>query len=516
MKIIEVLRLWELGYSQREIAASVNCSKSTVVSIQQRCEEAGLSYKTAREMTDEEINKKVYPVMSCARHVKEEPDWAILQKRLDENKRLNLMYLWEEYREVHKDGLGRSQFYERYAAWKAATGKDVVMVQTREPGKELFVDWMGDTLECVFDTETGKMLRAHFFVATLGDSGYPTVIAYPNEKLENWINAHVETFKRIGGLPKVVVPDNCKTAVTKANYYDPLINKTYYDLSLYYSIAIIPARVRAPRDKGQVEGSVGWLETWLLEWLRGKHYTSFAELNAAIKTRVTELVKRPFQKRAGSRESVFKEIDRPALKALPPEQYELPVYAERKVPNNYHVEYEGFYYSVPYIYYKRKITVKATFSVIEVYADRLTRVAIHERRYTGKRYVSVKSHMPSNHQARHEANQFDGKRFRSWASSIGINTFYVIDTMLRTDGTREREIEQTAYRACMGILQFSRKYGNVRLEAACSKSRRLGNITYNVICNILKNNQENTPLLFELNQTVTPAHENIRGEKAFM
>jgi transposase len=481
MKIIEVLRLWELGYSQREIASSVNCSKSTVVGIQQRCAQVGLLYETAREMTDEGINKKVYPSCNGGRPVKEDPDWASLQKRLDENKRLNLMYLWEEYRRENKDGLGRSQFYGRYATWKATTGKSVVMVQVREPGRELFVDWMGDTLKCVLDTATGEMLKAHFFVATLGDSGYPTVIAYPNEKLESWINAHVVTFNRLGGLPQVVVPDNCKTAVTKANYYDPQYNKTYYDLSLYYNIAVIPARVRKPRDKGQVEGSIGWLETWLLEWLRNKTYISFVELNAAIKVRVAELAKRPFQKRAGSRESVFHKIDRPALRPLPRESYELPIYVERKVPSNYHVEYEGFYYSVPYSYYKQKITIKATNSVIEVYKDRLSRIAIHERRYTGSRYVSERFHMPPNHQSQHDANRFDGKRFRSWASSIGINTFYVVDTLLK-----EREIEQTAYRACMGILQLSRKNVNSRLEAACSKARRMGNISYNVICNILK------------------------------
>ncbi|MDR0473506.1 MAG: IS21 family transposase [Treponema sp.] len=424
MKIIEILRLWEAGHSQREIATSVNCSKSAVVGIQKRCVEANLSYMTAREMTDEQINKNIYRFCNGGRPVKKEPDWASLQKRLDENKRLNLQYLWEEYREEEKDGLGRSQFYERYAAWRATTGTDVVMVQEHEPGKELFVDWMGDTLECVLDTETGKMLKAHFFVATLGDSGYPTVIAYPNEKMENWINAHVTTFNRLGGLPLITVPDNCKTLVTKPNYYDPVLNKTYYDMSLYYNIAIILARTRRPGDKGMVEGSIGWLETWLLEWLRGKCFTGFTELNAEIKKRVAQLVKRRFQKRAGSRESVFLEIDKPALRPLPAAPYEVPAYIDRKVPDNYHVEYDGFYYSVPYRYFKQKITIKATNSVIEVYADRLTRIAIHERRYTGKRYVSEKTHMPPNHQAQHTANMFDGKRYRSWASSIGVNTFF--------------------------------------------------------------------------------------------
>jgi len=511
MKIIEVLRLWEKGLSQREIAKSANCARSTVAGILLRCGELGLSHETAVGKTDEEINILVYPSCHGGKPVKKDPDWAAIQKRLEKSKRMNLQYLWEEYRETEKDGLSRSQFYERYKTWKATTGKNVVMVQTREPGKELFVDWMGDKLECVLDSGTGKLLKAHFFVATLGDSGYPTVIAYPNEKQESWINGHVETFHRLGGVPLIVKPDNCKTGVTKANYYDPLLNKTYYDMSLYYNVAIIPARVREPTDKSSVESSIGWLETWLLEWLRGKQFLSFAELNVEVKKRVTELVKRPFQKRAGSRESVFLEIDKPALRPLPFMPYEMPVYKERKVPSNYHVEFENFYYSVPYVYYKQQVTVKATYNVIEVYSDRLTRIAIHQRRYTGPRYVSEKIHMPPNHQAQHEINGFNGKRYRSWASSIGVNTFYVIDTLLK-----ERDIEETAYRSCMGILHFARKKGNSRLEAACSKARRLGDISYNVISNILNNNQENTPLLTELNQVATPVHENLRGQTAFM
>jgi transposase len=510
MKIIEVLRLGEQGYAQRDIALSVNCSKTTVAAIQKRCRELGLKYETARAMTDEAINKQVYPCCHGGRTVKKEPDWEAIQKRLDSNKRLNLQFVFEEYLEEEKDGLGRSQFYERYAAWKRTVGKEVVMVQEREPGKELFVDWMGDTLDCVVDSESGKLVKAHFFAAAIGDSGYPVIIAYPNEKSESWIAAHVETFNRLGGLPLVVTPDNCKTAVTKANYYDPLLNKEYYDLALYYNIAVIPARVREPRDKSVVEGSIGWLETWLLGWLKDKQFSSFAELNAAIKARVGELVKRPFQKRAGSRESVFHEIDRPALRPLPGTPYENPTYAQRRVPNNYHVEYAGFHYSVPHQYYKQQVTIKATYSVIEVYADRLNRIAIHERRYTGSRYSTERSHMPSNHQAQQEAARFDGKRYRSWASSIGANTFYVIDTLLK-----EREVEQTAYRSCMGILQFSRKDGNVRLEGACARARQLGNISYGVIRNILKNNQEGTPLLFEYMRSVTPEHENLRGQDAF-
>ena len=170
MKIIEVLRLGEQGYSQRDMGLSVKCSKSTVATVLKRCKELGLTYESARDMTDEAINKLVYPANHGGRAVKKEPDWEAIQKRLDQNKRLNLQFIFEEYRETEKDGLGRSQFYERYAAWKCSMGSEVIMVQEREPGEKLFVDWMGDTLECVLDSETGKLVKAHFFAAAIGDS----------------------------------------------------------------------------------------------------------------------------------------------------------------------------------------------------------------------------------------------------------------------------------------------------------------------------------------------------------
>jgi hypothetical protein len=144
------------------------------------------------------------------------------------------------------------------------------------------------------------------------------------------------------------VPDNCKTAITRADYYDPVVNQAYADLARYYGLEVIPARVRAPQDKGQVEGGVGWIETWLLERLRPQRFESFGLLNGAIRQRMDCLNARPFQKRAGSRETVFTAIDRPALCPLPMEPYEYSRYVTRKAPDNYHVEHEGFYYSVPH------------------------------------------------------------------------------------------------------------------------------------------------------------------------
>jgi len=183
VKVIEILRLTEQGYSQREIARSVKCGKSTVADVQKRCRECNLQYHKAAQMTDEEIKKLLYP-NSFGQPKKDDPDWPVIHERLQSNKRLNLQYLWEEYRAENSQGLSYSRFCRRYADWKNETGKSVIMAQNREPGKELFVDWMGDTLDCVIDSVTGELKKAYFFVATLGDSSYPYVEAFPDQKLD--------------------------------------------------------------------------------------------------------------------------------------------------------------------------------------------------------------------------------------------------------------------------------------------------------------------------------------------
>ena len=503
VKIMEVLRLWEQGYSQREIAASVKCAKSTVGEIQRRSREQELSYSEASGLTKTEIHKRLYPKGNEGVS-KAEPEWVSIHKRLEANRRMNLRYLWEEYRYGNPEGLGYSQFCRRYHQWREETGKEVVMVQEREPGRELFVDWMGDTLTCVVDGETGELQAAHFFVATLGDSNYPYVEAFADEGHENWLTAHVHALEWMGGVPRVIVPDNCKTAVTKASYYDPKLNPAYWDLARHYGVAVIPARVRKPRDKASVEGSVGWLETWLLEWLRGQRFFSFEELNRAVWTRVRQLVKRPFQKRAGSRASVFETVDKPALRPLPPTRYEHVEYVMRRVPDNYHVEYDGRYYSVPYTLFKQKVTLRIGTNMIEILTENRERVALHQRQRSGSRYVTITEHMPKKHQCQREANKRNGDSYRAWAKTIGEETWSVVDAMLRA-----QRAEESAYRSCMGVLQMAKKHGNGQLEKACEQARKLGSPTYTTVKHLLLNQaatRTSAPL---------PAHENLRDPAEF-
>ncbi len=509
MKITEILRLKEMNlFTYRDIAKSVGCSKTTVGDVLSRCRECGLTYANAAGMTQDEINQLVYPESFGPKQVKEEPDWEHIHARLQSSRKINLQYIWEnEYRPDHPDGYSYSRFCAKYTDWKNATGKKVVLPQEREPGKELFIDWIGDKLPCVVDYDTGEVREAHFFVTTLGDGSYPFVEAFPDETQLNWNQGHIDALEWYGGLPRIFVPDNCKTAVVHTNLYDPELNHAYRELARHYEIAIIPARIIKPKDKASVESGVGWLETWLLEWLKDKLYFSFEALNHDIRERVIELSKRNFKHREGSRESIFLALDKPCLRPLPAEPFEsFLTKMVTRVPNNYHIEYDGFYYSVPYKYYSQPAVMHIFAKKIEVYTKDGERIAIHQRHFSGRRYVTDSEHMPENHKAVVAFKSFDGKYYRTKAALIGPSTGAFVKTLLE-----KADFEEQAYKSCMAVINFPKTYGDARVENACAKAISLNSVSYTTLKNILKNGQDTQPATTNTDaETPTPYHENLR------
>jgi len=504
VNILEIIRLSEMGLTQREIAASVNCGKTTVGEVKKRCIDAGLTFDDANKMSSSDIIERLYPVKRAAPE-KAPPDWEAVHKWLKGGKRRNLQYAWEEYRRNTPNSLGYSQFCRSYNAWKDKTGKTVYMVQNHEPGEKSFIDWAGDTLDCVIDPDTGEVYTAHFFVSVLGYSCYPYAEAFPNEQSESWLTANVHALEYFGGTPRILVPDRPATAVTKSERYDLKLNPSYRDFAQHYGVAVVPARSRRPKDKSLAEGSVYWLETWLLEWLRDQRFFSFDELNGAIKLRMEALVKRPFQKRHGSRLSEFEEVEKRALRPLPKTRYEIAQYTTRRVPDSYHVEYDGYYYSVPHSLFKQVVTIRATFTMVEVINDNRERVALHVRRYSGSRYVTDPSHMTEGHRRQAEFDRRTGTDYLRWADTIGPNTRAVVDRMLKA-----QTFEETAYRSCMGVMQFAKKYSPGQLESACGRAMEAGSPIYTTVKNFLQN-----PPLPRKRQQPLPTHENLRDPAEF-
>lgn len=499
VKIREILRLQNLGIGIRATAQSCNCSRNTVREVLRTSELQGLSWPLTEEMDDAALMRAIYPSLSQPANRKPEPDYQYIHEEL-KRPHVNLRLLWTEFKAEQPDGLAYSQFCNRYRSWAAKT--KAVMHLDHKPGYEMFVDWAGTKMQ-VINTETGELLAAHLFVSTIGSSSYPYVEAFPSECLENWITAHVNALRYYGGVPHLLIPDNLKTGVKRACNYDPELNKTYLELSEHYGCAIIPARSRKPKDKSPVEGTVGDVSTWIAAALRHQKFFTFHQLNLAIWEKLREFSQKPYQKKDGSRESAFLELDRPALKPLPDKAYEMATWKVATVSFNYHIEVEKMYYSVPYTYIQKKVDVKISALTLEVYSNHV-RVSSHPRLH-GKagQYSTNPEHMPPNHK---EYVQWDSNRFLAWACKIGDNTRELVQQVLAS-----RKVEQQAYKSCFGLLKLADRYTAFRLENACQKALALRSPSYTTVNNILKNGMDKVDTMPSTKNNIIPIHSHIRG-----
>ena len=462
-KYREILRLTALGLSQRDIIQSIGVSQKTIVKVQKRAKELNLSWPLDEPMTDADLKKLLFPAVSVITSQKRMPDFELIRKELLKNG-VNKKLLWTEYLEdcrlAGDDPLMYSQFC--YYIQQDEQKRRATMHIPRKPGDQIEVDWAGDPAY-ITDPDTGEIIPAYIFVGVLTYSQYPYVEAFIDEKQSAWISAHVHMFEYFGGVARILVPDNTKTAVIHNNdWYTQELNTVYHEMAEHYNTAIIPARVRAPKDKPNAEGTVGVISTWITAALRNEQFFSLAELNRAIRKKLEEFVNRPFQKKEGTRYEIFRDEELPLLAKLPTAPYELAEWKQATVQFNYHISVDGMQYSVPYEYIKRKVDVRVTDTVIEIFYNH-NRIASHRRLYGRKgQYSTVTEHMPADHQKYLEWN---GDRFRSWAERIGTNTSKVVNAILAS-----QRVEQQSYRSCMGLLKLAEKYSARRLEAACEKA----------------------------------------------
>jgi transposase len=499
-KIKEVLRLkWAQGLSNRRIAASSGIGRPTVSEYLRRAEEAGLSWPLPADLDDARLERLLFPPPpDLPAQVRGIPDWRHIHQEL-RHKGVTLFLLWQEYRQNHPDGYQYSWFCEHYRAWQGKL--DVVMRQDHRAGEKLFVDYAGQTVP-VIDRSTGEIREAQIFVAVLGASNYTYAEATWSQTLPDWIGSHVRTFRFLGGVPELVVPDNLKSGVSKAHRYEPDTNPTYQDMAAHYGVAVLPTRVRKPRDKAKVESGVLVVERWILAALRHRQFFSLAELNAAISELLVRLNDRPFRKLPGCRREHFEQMDRPALQPLPAEPYVYAEWKKARVHIDYHVAVDGHYYSVPYALVKREVEVRITRNTIE-YFHRGNRVASHRRSYQKGRHTTDPAHMPEAHR---QAGEWSPERLAKWAAKTGPATEKLIRTVL---GSRKHP--QQAYRSCLGILRLGKAYGEERLEAACRRALTLGSCRYKSIESILKHRLDEQPLEEQQELALPDTHDNIRG-----
>lgn len=463
-KYREILRLQSLGLSQNNIAISCSVSKKTVSKVLKRAKELDISWPLDDNLTDADISEMLYssenkPAADIKRRM---PDYAYIRKELLKNG-VSKKLLWTEYcEECRQSGeipLMYSQFC--YYIQQDEQKHRATMHIDRKPAEQIEVDWAGDPAQLI-DPQTGEITNAYLFVGVMTYSQYAYVEAFLDEKQASWIMAHVHMYEFFGGVSKILVPDNTKTAVIRSGWKDQKINAVYQEMAEHYNTAIMPARVRKPKDKPNAEGIVGLISTWITAALRKEQFFTLRELNEAIKIKLDFFNRRPFQKKEGSRLSLFLEEEQPRLSPLPATPYELAEWKTATVQYNYHISVDGMLYSVPYGYIKKRVDVRVTSSTIEVFYDQ-KRIASHLRLKGRKnQYSTVTEHMPKDHR---DYLEWNGDRFRNWAKSIGEHTYKTIDAMLTS-----RAVEQQAYKGCMALLKLEDKYTKAQIEEACKRA----------------------------------------------
>jgi len=457
----EILRLHSQGISQRNIAVNCAYSRNTVSKIIQRAEELGIAWPLEKDLTDGELRQRLFAEIALAPSRKH-PDYEYIHREMAKSG-VTLSLLWNEYcencRSSREIPLMYSQFCHHYQQYTLKS--NATMRIHRKPGEQLEVDWAGQTAS-IIDRETGEMVTMYVFVGVLAYSQYAYVEAFVSQDQESWINAHIHMYQFFGGSTRVLIPDNLKTGVEKASGHTPVINKIYHEMAEHYNTAVIPARVRKPKDKPSVEGAVGVVSTWILAALRKQQCFSAVELNQAIREKLDALNAKPFQKKEGNRRSVFMTEEKPFLLALPATPYEMATWKTATVQFNYHISIEKMHYSVPYEYIKHRVDVRLTRNVIEIFFNN-NRVCSHPRLH-GKpgQYSTVEDHMPENHK---KFIQWNANRFISWAQNVGSHTAASVQAILAS-----HKVEQQGYRSCMALLKHADKHGVARLEAACAKA----------------------------------------------
>ena len=498
-KIKEILRLhYSCKLSNRQIGISCKVSKTTVNDYLARTKAIGVTWPIPENLTDQDLEELLYPKSKKAVSKHEMPNWELLSKEL-QKKGVTRKLLWEEYLEETPDGLGYSRFCELHRQW-IKSNKAVSMRIDHKAGEKLFIDYAGPKVP-IHTSEGVK--NADIFIATLGASNYTYVEATWSQNLYDWLSSHVRAFNFLGGTPEILVPDNLKSGVKKACYYEPDINESYKELAEHHGVAVIPARKRKPKDKAKVENAVLIAERWILAKIRNEKFFSLDALNSRISELLVDFNTKPFQKLEGCRQSIFEELDQPALKPLPMAPYE---YSEKKLARvniDYHIEYKTHYYSVPYKYAKKEVKLRITRNIIEVfYKDQ--RIASHQLSNKKGRHTTIKDHMPTNHR---KHSEWSPERLMSWASTIGPSVCEVVKRIMES-----RSHPEQGYRSCLGVIRLEKNFGSFRLEQACLRALNFNTISYKSIQSILKSGLDATTIKAKP-ESKSISHDNIRGSK---
>ena len=483
--IREVLRLkFELNRTDTEVAASIRCARSTVSECVRRARAAGLGvWGDVERLSDCDLEARLYPRSPGRGHLQPRerplPEWSRIHAEMKArgNEKLTLSLLWQEYKAEHADGYGLTQFFEYYARWKKTLS--ISMRQEHRAGEKAFVDYCDGLW--VVDPRTGEKKKTELFVGCLGASSYTYAEASFSQDLPSWLLSHVRMFEYFSGVPGAVVPDNLKSGVKSPDRYEPEINPSYQDMATHYGTCILPARVRKPKDKAKVEAAVLVAQRWILMRLRRRVFYSLAEMNTAIGECLELMNARKMRGIGKSRRELWEEIDRPALKPLPPARYEFAAWSKARLGINYHVRADDHFYSAPYRLIQKELWCRMNSETIEIFHQGV-RVASHRRSTLKFKYTTDPSHMPEAHRS---VAEWTPERITKWAGQIGTQASAVVEFIMKT-----KDHPEQGFNAALGVIRLADRFTAVRLEAACARALAIESPHYKTIKTMLENRME--------------------------
>lgn len=495
-QLLEVLRLsLDKGLSERNIAKLVGIAKTTAHNYLVLFKTSGLPWPLPTEYLDESrLSKRLNA--EYQNNVESKLNFVEIHHELKSNKKVTLLLLWEEYHLKKEMPYSYGHFARLYSKW--LDSQPNVMRQNHKAGEKVFVDYSGDKVP-LYDAEGKISSYAEIFVGVLGCSSYIYMEATMSQKISDWTMSHVRMFEHFNGVPELIIQDNLKSGVSKANRYDPVITPAYYEMLAHYNTAAMPARVYTPKDKAKAENGVLIVQRWVLARLRKMKFTNLRDLNQHLLELVSIANNKKLQKYPYTRAELFAKLDQPALLKLPVHKYSHREYKKSRVGNDYHIELLGHHYSVPYNLAKHEVDIWYTSNLIECYHNGQC-VAKHVRSYETMTNTTNIEHMPVAHQKYAEITP---KRVQELANEVGIATGLIVENILQA-----AEHLAIGCRRSYGFLRLAKEYGNDKLEQSCLYAINIGVYDHKNIQILLERGiipGNNQPL----------HHSNIRGAEYY-
>lgn len=506
-KLKQIIRLREKGVPLQTIARLTGISRNTVKKYLRLIEVKGLNPSDLLSKEDHEAER----LLADPDHVSKHRYEALIQLFPYMEKELvktgvNRWILWGEYKNKYPDGYSYAHFCHHFSQWLETKG--ATMHFEHQPGDKMFIDFAGKKLYWV-DQQTAEVHEVEVYIAILGYSQLVFVQAVSSQKKEFFIMATENALYYFGGVPQALVPDNLKSAVHKANKYEPTLNSDFADFANHCHTAVLPARSRKPRDKSLVENAVRIVYTYIYAPLRDQTFYSLEELNRAISEQLEILNNKPFQKMPLSRREKHRQQEKHLLMPLPAERYEFKKYKWLTVMKHAHIQLseDKHYYSIPYRYIGKKVKVVYSESRVSVFYNK-QQIAFHKREYRRFGYTTIKDHLPSAHQF---VSDWNPDTFLTWAARIDPAVKDYIAKVLEN-----KPYPEQAYRSCAGILAQEKKAGRERLVNAVKRATHYGAYNYKIIDRILKGGLDRMDYEDETTaQPTLPFHENIRGKENY-